>query len=101
MGSEDRHTVFKAELLGMSMAVELIKSERQIRTPTLGINSQATLHAIRNRRATLGQYLVESFHAQIEAVQCKHPGIEIMLRWTPGHMGITGNERVDREAKHV
>ena len=76
MGSEDRHMVFKAELLRMSMAAELIKNERQIRTLTLGINSQAMLCAIRNRRATPGQYLVEFFHEQIEAVQRKHPGIE-------------------------
>ena len=68
MGSEDRHTVFEAELLGMSMAVELIKNERQIRTLTLGVDSQAALRAIRNRRATPGQYLVESLHEQIEAV---------------------------------
>jgi len=48
--------------------MELIKDERQIRTLTLGINSQAALHAIRNWRATPGQYLVESLHEQIEAV---------------------------------
>jgi len=83
MGSEDRHMVFKAELPGMSMAVELIKNERQIRTLTLGVDSQAALRAIRNRRATPGQYLVESFHEQIKAVQRKHPGIKIMLRWRP------------------
>ena len=31
MGSKDRHMVFKAELLRMSLAAELIKDERQIR----------------------------------------------------------------------
>jgi len=68
MGSEDRHTVFKAELLSLSLAAELIKDKRQIRTLTVGVDNQAALHAIRNRRAILGQYLVEAFHEQIIAV---------------------------------
>ena len=101
MGSEDRHMVFESELLGLSLAVELIKDKRQIWTLTLGIDSQAALHAIRNRRATPGQYLAESFHEQIEAVQHKHPSIEITMRWMPGHVGITGNEWVDGEAKQT
>ena len=99
MGSEDRHTVFEAELLCLSLAAELIKDERQIQTLTLGVDSQAVLRTIRNRRAIPGQYLLEAFHKQIAAVQCKHPGIEITLRWMPGHMGIPGNEQVDGEAK--
>ena len=31
----------------------------------------------------------------------QHPGIEITLRWMPGHVGIAGNERADEEAKQV
>src|SRR5882724_8535118 len=34
-------------------------------------------------------------------VWCKHPSIEITLRWMPGHEGILGNEQVDEEAKWV
>ena len=34
-------------------------------------------------------------------VWSKHPGIEIRVRWTPGHEGIQGNESVDGEAKQV
>ena len=29
----------------------------------------------------------------------KHPGADLLLRWTLGHIGITGNEKVDEEAK--
>ncbi|KNZ75199.1 hypothetical protein J132_04547 [Termitomyces sp. J132] len=29
------------------------------------------------------------------------PGMDIMLYWTPGHTGIPGNKRVDRETKMV
>jgi len=52
-------------------------------------------------RAIPGQYLVEAFHKQIAAVQTIHPGIEIKLRWMPGHAGIPGNEQAVEEAKGV
>ena len=57
------------------------------------------LRATGHRRANLGQYLVEAFHKQVAGVWHKHPGIEVMLRWTPGHGGIEGNERAYGEAK--
>src|SRR5882724_9590842 len=98
MGSEERHMVFEAELLGLSLAVEMVKGERQVRSLTIGVNSQAAMHAIGHRRAIPGQYLVEAFHEQVTAVQSKHPGIENRVRWSPGHEGIQGNERVDEEA---
>ena len=68
MGSEDRHMVFKAELLGLSLTAELIKDKRQIQTLTMGVDSQAALHTTRNRKAIPGQYLVEAFHDQIAAM---------------------------------
>jgi len=64
-------------------------------------DSQAAMHAIGHRRAIPGQHLVEAFHEQVAAVWNKHPSIEIRVRWTPGHEGIQGNERVDREAKQA
>jgi len=54
-----------------------------------------------HRRATPGQHLVEAFHKQVIVMWSKHPGIKIRLRWTPGHEGIQGNKRVDKEAKRV
>ena len=91
LGSEDRHMVFETELLSLLLAAELIADERQVWSLTIGVDSQAMLHATRHRRAILQQYLVEAFHKQVMAVWCKHPSIEIMMRWMPGHEGIPGN----------
>src|SRR5882724_3920263 len=101
MGSEERHMVFEAELLGLSLAVEMVKGERQVWSLTIGVDSQAAMCAIGHRRAIPGQHLVEAFHEQAAAVQNKHPGIKIRVRWTPGHKGIRGNERADGEAKRA
>jgi len=43
LGSEERHTVFKAELLTLSLAVEMMKDERQVWSITISIDSQAMM----------------------------------------------------------
>src|SRR5882724_2355200 len=101
MGSEERHTVFEAELLSLSLAAEMVKGKRLVWSLTIGADSQAAMRAIGHRRAIPGQHLVEAFHEQAAAVQNKHPSIEIRVRWTPGHKGIQGNERADGEAKQA
>jgi len=101
LGSKERHTVFEAEFLSLLLAVEMVKDERQVWSLTISIDSQAAMHTTGNRRAILGQHLVEAFHEQVTAVQSKHPGIEMRMRWMPGHEGIPGNERADEEAKRV
>jgi len=93
LGSKERNTVFEAGFLGLSLAAEMLKDERQVWSLTISIDSQAKMWATGHRRAIQGQYLVEDFHKQIAAVQSKHPSIEIMLRWMPGHKGITGQIR--------
>ena len=86
---------------GLSLAVEMVKGKRQVWSLTIGVDSQAVMHATGHRRAIPGQHLVEAFHEQVAAVWSKHPGIKIRMRWTPGHKGIQGNKRVDEEANRV
>ena len=83
LGSEEHHTVFEAELLGLSLAVKLVKSENHVRTVTIGADSQAAILATRHDRGTPGQYLVDGLYEQIAATQHRHPAIGIELMWTP------------------
>ena len=99
LGTDERHTVFEAEVLGMSLAVELIKMESSMRSVSIGIDSQAAILATRHIRGTLGQYLVDVFHEQMQSLCSRHAGIDVELRWMPGHLGILGHEQVDKEAK--
>jgi len=101
LGGQEHHTVFEAELLGLSLAAHLIKAEGHIWSATIGADSQATVLTTTHSRGTPGQYLTTGFHQQIAVVQHKHPGIEIEVRWTLGHEGILGNERADAEAERA
>src|SRR5882724_13459397 len=93
--------MFKAELIGLSSATELLRGESQVQSLTIRVDSQAMIRTTGHGRAIPGQYLVEAFHKQIAAVWTIHPGIEIKLRWMPRHVGIPGNKWVDEEAKQA
>jgi len=44
----------KLSLLGLSLAAEMVKGERQVRSLTIGADSQATMRTIGHRRAIPG-----------------------------------------------
>jgi len=43
LGREDRHTIFEAELLGLSLAAEMLKDEGQVGSVMIGVDSQRHL----------------------------------------------------------
>ena len=43
MGTEEKHTVYKAELVGLSLVVELMKQEWQAQTLRISADSQAAI----------------------------------------------------------
>jgi len=101
LGNEEQHTMFEAELLGLSLAAELIKAEAHVQSVFIGVDSQAAILTTRHTRGMPGQHLVNVFHDQMHAIHHKHPGIDTVLRWTPGHCDLAGNECADEEAKRV
>ena len=68
MGHKERHTVFEAELLGLSLAAEMLKDESHVWSLMIGVDSQAVLWATKHGRAIPGHYLVEAFHKQVTDV---------------------------------
>jgi len=60
--------VFEAEVVGMSLAAELIMSEASVNTATIRVDSQAAIRATINMWGSSGQHLVDRAHEQIAAV---------------------------------
>lgn len=101
LGTEEEHTVYEAELVGMSLGLELLRTEPSADTVTLGIDNQAAIRAIHLTKGKAGHHLVDALHRQVEAIEKKHSGIEIKAVWVPGHEEVEGNEYADGQAKRA
>jgi hypothetical protein len=65
----------------------------------MGVDNQAAIIATGLRRPAPSHYIWDMFHKRLEMVQGRHRNMQLEVRWTPGHVGITGNEEADKEAK--
>ncbi|EIW86219.1 hypothetical protein CONPUDRAFT_29773, partial [Coniophora puteana RWD-64-598 SS2] len=92
-------TVYEAELVSMLLAAHLLKRElaRRQGRAFLGVDSQAAIRATKGCSPTPGHYLVDAVTEAFEDLQDR--GHHVRVRWTPGHVGIDGNERADELAK--
>jgi len=99
VGDECHHTVYKAEVIGLTLAAELIARESFIKDAMIGADNQVAIRVLENTRGSLGQHLVDQLQEKIEEIYTKH-GQEALEIWcTPRHKGIEENERADKEAK--
>ncbi|KAG2156708.1 uncharacterized protein EDB93DRAFT_1062896, partial [Suillus bovinus] len=94
LGMIEEHMVYKAEIVGMILAVQILKEERGQRggTMSLGVNNQAVIQATITFQSQPGHYLVDKTLTSKDNNQ-------LIIRWSPGHVGIKGNEAADKEAK--
>jgi len=73
LGSDEEHTVFEGELVGLLLATELIIEERGVRTATIGADNQAAIQAMKSSTGAPGYHLVDRLHEQMTVIQHKHP----------------------------
>jgi hypothetical protein len=101
LGSDKHHTVYEGEGIGMLMGMELLREERDDINGMvpLGVDSQAAIAATGSIRPSPSHYIWDAFHRHLRGTNKAHPGMDLLVRWTPGHMDIVGNEMVDFHAK--
>lgn len=102
LGSAKQHTIYEAELVGLILAIQLIKTEKRGKVAcAIGADSQAALSALQSELVKPGQHLAAEFITLANQVALNRSGsaYDLTVRWTAGHTGIKGNEKADKEAK--
>lgn len=83
----------------MILAVELVREERARGTMALGVDNQAAIIATGAFNSKPGHYLIDLFHDDLRKLIPPHDRRKLVVRWTPGHLNIPGNEAADEQAK--
>ena len=104
MGAANDHTVYEAELVGLILAIQLIKEEKRGKTScAIGTDNQAAINSLHSELTNPGQHLAAEFLKMANQVAKSRSGsnYKLTVRWTAGHCGIVGNEKADEEAKRA
>lgn len=101
LGSIRHHTVYEAEIVGLLLALELIRDHRINRRTVILLDNQAVIKALTLRTHNPSHYLIDLFHAEFQRLTelPQHEHLEVEVAWVRGHTGNKGNERADHEAK--
>jgi len=104
LGPEAEHTVHEAELVGLLLAMHLIRTERQGATSSvIAIDNQAALRAFNSELRKPGHHLAQEILSLATRIQKRRSNdkYSLTLRWTAGHISIAGNEKADSKAKNA
>ncbi|PPQ86894.1 hypothetical protein CVT24_000283 [Panaeolus cyanescens] len=99
IGETDEHTVYEAELMGITLAMEIAQEHRFKGKIHIGLDNQAVLTTIKTRSPKFAQKMWEDLGRLIKTYLKRDPTNEVEFRWTPGHEGFEGNERADGAAR--
>ena len=98
LGDACDHMVYEAECAAMALGIFAIK-KRAAKTVTIHVDNQAVIRAAADQKQGSGKYILDAFHAQIEALRKRNSSIKLKIRWSPGHVRIKGNKEADAAAK--
>lgn len=100
IGTEGTSTVYAGEACGISFALKSVlrlQWNREIKALVIFSDSQAALQTLTNLRMASGQLYIHECMRLLR--ECTDVGINVTLRWIPGHENVEGNELADRAAK--
>jgi ribonuclease HI len=101
LGSSRFYTVHSAEAAGLLMAVHLLRTEPNLPAEvSAGVDNQAVIKGLKRYRHARGQWAVDFLRDDIDELT-RDTGTVLTVRWTPGHVGIDGNELADVVAKQA
>ena len=94
--------VYDAELYGIAEGVSIAHREAIRAGNTRAVifsDAQESIRRTKDNTVGPGQWLALRTIDRVKDAQ--NAGISITIQWTPGHMGVEGNERADQAAKQA
>ncbi|KAI5778056.1 hypothetical protein EDC01DRAFT_596530, partial [Geopyxis carbonaria] len=86
--------VFDAECWALKQAAEhLVRKDTTNKKIVIGVDSQAAILRMQTRHIGAAQATACDFGNAVQTLQAK--GNQLMVLWTPSHIGIQGNEKAD------
>ena len=102
LGSLKQHTVYEGECVGQLLGLRLLLVSginlNRCKV-SLGVDSQAVIRRHNNPTRASASYIIEEIYKIVNTLISNYPRADFIVRWTPGHVGLTGNEEADAEAK--
>mgnify|MGYP003492452020 FL=1 len=92
----DGASIYSAELTAILLALDLAKRYHSTKF-FICTDSLSALEAIQNRK--LDQPFIQEIYSKLSKLTNARKSIFFL--WTPGHIGIAGNERADKAAKEA
>ncbi|KAG2740535.1 hypothetical protein P692DRAFT_20655783, partial [Suillus brevipes Sb2] len=68
LGKDSEHTVYEGELVGMILAVELIRRAGGGESMALGVDNQAAIRATKAFNSQPGHHLMDTFHDSLREI---------------------------------
>ena len=101
LGSDTQSTVYTAELNGILLALEVIRTELQPgnKKATIFSDNQGALKALRKPTNTSGQSVLIKILQVWDDITVQGPKVD--FRWIPAHRGIPGSDAADAAAKRA
>ena len=101
LGPASEHTVFKAEAVGLLLALHMLSFECDVVWAMIQSDSQVVLMVLEAHTSGPAQNIIDEVVMQIESnwAAARHPAYHLEITWVKGHNGAEGNEKADAEAK--
>ena len=90
LGKSTQHTVHEAELTGILLGLQLIKTDRKGRTSyAIGVDNQAALSALNVVKIAPGQHITDAILETASQIKKSRnsSSYSLRFRWTAGHVG--------------
>ena len=97
----DNHTMFEAEVIGLSLALHMICLERHASSVAIRLDNQAVIQSLQYCKPRPSQYIINFLLFQIKDIlqQATDPDFIMSIVWVRGHINVEGNKLVDGAAK--